>query len=145
MSFDEGLVLGMLLGGGTGGFNGSLRAVIDDETGVIKIVVGEIVESENTDVEITDETTDEEQLPEEAYTDYEYTYASTTYVKEITTTSTVGDTSTTATETFEQGIITELYNASGDLLMRCDYDEETGEILGFYDGDDIPIYTEEWR
>lgn len=127
---------------GTGAHNGSLRAVLDNETGEIKIVVGEIPEGET--VTTTDETTDEE-TPKEQYTDYEYDYTAVVYTEEIKTESTVGDTTTTTTETFEQRIITELYNANGDLIMYCDYDEDTGEILGFYDGDDIPIYITEWR
>lgn len=116
---------------GTAGaaYNGSLRAVIDDETGSINIVVGE-----------TSEDTTEEQ-----YTDYNYSYTAVTYVDEIETVSNSGDTTTATIETFEQRIITELYNDSGELIMRTDYDSETGKIKGFYDGDDIPIYIVEWR
>lgn len=114
---------------GTVAHNGSLRAVIDNETGEITIVVGE-----------TPEGADEEQ-----YTDYSYSYTVVDRTETVETESTVGDTTTTTTETFEQSIITKLYNANGDLIMRCDYDEDTGEILGFYDGNDAPIYIEEWR
>lgn len=115
---------------GTGAaYNGSLRAVIDNETSEITIVVGE-----------TPEDSDEEQ-----YTDYSYSYTAIDRSEEIKTESTVDGETTTTVETFEQRIITELYNAAGKLIMRTDYDSDTGEIKGFYDANDVPIYIEEWR
>lgn len=133
MSFDEGFILGLGLGrrqSGTGAaYNGSFRAVIDDDTGAISIVVGEIPEG----------------YTEEQYTDYTYSYAAVDFSDSITTQTTSGDTTVTTVETFNQRIITELHNAAGQLIMRTDYDPGTGEIKGFYDGDDVPIYLAEWR
>lgn len=137
MSFDAGLALGLLLGGNSGQiinqFNGNLRAVIDS-SGNITIVIGEIPENEETEI----------------HTDFKYNYSAFLYTKEIKTkTTTISAdgtvTITESTQTFEQLIITELYDGNGKLLMRTDFDAETGKIYGFYDGDDVPIYTAEWR
>lgn len=122
--FEHGVGVGMLLAAQQGGNAGKLRGVIDDNVGVMKVV------TENNG----------------AYTDGVYTYMLTEYSKEITTQHTSGDTTTTTTEKFTQRIITHVYNnADGKLIMRTDYDETTGVINGYYDGDDLPIYLEEWR
>lgn len=126
-----------LFSSGTGGgeFNGTLRAVIDDDTGAIVIVVG--VLQENTD-------TDEDEQ-KELYSDFDYVYNAVEYSDTITTESTSGDTTTTTTQIFDKRIITELYNAEGKLLMYADYDKKTGKVKGYYDADDMPIYLAEWR
>ena len=120
-----------MLDPGGGDFNGSFRAIIDSG-GNIDIVVGEIPEG----------------AKDEQYTDYNYTYSAQDFSEEITTetTTTSGDTTTTTkhTETFSKRIITELYDASGTLIMRADIDDK-GNINGYYDGNDMPIYLTEWR
>ena len=136
--FEHGIAVGMLFGSKKGGetvnqFNGNLRAVIDS-SGNITIVIGEIPEDEETEI----------------HTDFKYRYSAFVYTKEIKskTTTVSGDGTVTTIETvqtFSQLIITELYDANGKLLMRTDCDIETGKIYGFYDGDDVPIYTTEWR
>ena len=135
MSFDDGFMLGMLLGGGTkgGDYNGNLRAVIDDGASNITIVVGEVPDDEE----------------DEQYTDYNYAYIAEDFSDSVTTQSTTTDdegteTVTTSSETFTKRIVKELYNASGALIMRADVASD-GSINGYYDGDDLPIYLTEWR
>ena len=68
-----------------------------------------------------------------------YTYFD--YSETITTTTTVGDTTTENTVTFTKRIITELTNADTEkLLLKTLYDESTGEISGYVDGNENSIY-----
>lgn len=129
MSFDDGLMLGLLLGGGTSPgpitANGYLRAVIDDNTSTITIVVSDTAD--------------------EAYADYLYHYEYVIYSEEIVTQSTIGETTTTTTRNFSKRIVTKVSDDSGAVLLVTDYDAETGEILGYTDGEDRQVYTAEWR
>ena len=109
---------------GTGVANGYLRAVIDDNTSAINIVVSD--------------TTDE------AYADYLYSYEFVIYSEDIVTVSTVGETTTTS-QSFSKRIVTKVSDCSGAVLLVTDYNAETGEILGYTDGEDKQVYTAEWR
>lgn len=115
--------------GGTMAYNGNFRAVIDNNSGAITIVVGEIPEG----------------MEEEQYSDYNYSYSAVDWSDKIVTETTTSEGSLKTTQTFSKTIITELYNGCGELIMRTDYDEETGVIKGYYDGDGNQIYLEEWR
>lgn len=115
--------------GGTIAYNGNFRAVIDNNSGEITIVVGEIPES----------------MEEEQYTDYSYNYTAVDWSDEIVTETTTSEGSIKTTQTFEKRIVTELYNALGELIMYADYNADTGEVKGYYDGDGLPIHLAEWR
>lgn len=110
---------------GTGVANGYLRAVLDDESGAINIVVSDTAD--------------------EAYADYLYSYEYVIYSEDIVTVSTVEETTTTTTQSFEKRIVTKVSDSSGAVLLVTDYDAETGEILGYTDGEDRQVYTAEWR
>ena len=115
---------------GTGAtYNGNFRAVIDDNSGAITIVVGEIPE----------------EYEEEQYTDYSYSYTAVKWSDEIVTETTTPEGSIKTTQTFEKRSVTELYNGLGELIMYTDYNADTGEVKGYYDGDGLPIHLAEWR
>ena len=133
--FETGIAVGMLFGGKTGGnqSNGNLRAIIDND-GTLNVVIAETPENAETEV----------------YSDFNYTYTTATFVKEIKMSSTSvnsdgSSTTVTKTQRFEQLMITELYDSNGNMIMWADCDIETGEIYGFYDINDEPIYINEWR
>lgn len=125
LGYNDGLGQG---GGAT--YNGYLRAVLDNKSGQLNIIVGEIPEKET----------------EEQYADNYYTYTAVEFSKDIETKKANPDgTSTTRTQTFKKTIITQLINSIGQVVMHTDYDSDTGIIKGIYDKNDIPIYLEEWR
>lgn len=115
--------------GTEGVYNGLLRAVIDDKSGLIKIVIGETTENE-----------EEEQHTEQLYN---YTYVD--FTEEIVTESTVGETTTTTIQSFSKRVVTEISDSYGNVIMRTDYDAETGDVFGYYDKTGKQIYLAEWR
>lgn len=119
---------GLGKGGGTV-YNGLLRAVLDDKSGLIKIVIGETPENEE----------------EEQHTEQLYNYTFVDFTEEIVTESTVGETTTTTTQSFSKRVVTEISDSYGNVIMRTDYDDKTGEVFGYYDKTGKQIYLAEWR
>lgn len=108
---------------GTVAANVSFRAVLDDNAGLLKIIVQE----------------------NEKYADYEFAYETFDFSDSITTKTTNGDTTTTTTRTFSKRIVTSLTDNSGAVLLLTEYDTDNGEILGYTDGSGEVVYTSEWR
>lgn len=108
---------------GTGAANGSFRAVLDNNAGLLKIIVQE----------------------GEKYADYEFAYETFDFSDSITTKTTSGDAVTTTTRKFSKRIITSLTDSSGAVLLLTEYDADSGEILGHTDGSGEVVYTSEWR
>lgn len=111
-----------LFGQGTGAITGDFRAVIDDDVAIVQIV-----------------------LEKDGYSDNTYGYSFDVWSDEIKTETTVGETTTTTTQTFEKRIITQLFNSDGELLLGTEYNSDTGEITRYYDGTDTDIHLAEWR
>ena len=119
-----------LFSSGTGAaYNGNFRAVIDDDSGAITIVVGE----------------NPEDMEEEQYSDYSYSYTAVEWSDKIVTNTETAEGTVTTTQNFSKTVITELYNANGKLIMRADYNADTGVVNGYYDGDGVQIHLAEWR
>lgn len=112
-----------LFGQGTGAANGSFRAVLDNNAGLLKIIVQE----------------------GEKYADHEFAYETFDFSDSITTKVTSGDTVTTTTRKFSKRIITTLTDSSGAVLLLTEYNADNGETLGYTDGSGEVVYTSEWR
>lgn len=126
MSFDDGFILGLGIGrklGGGATAKGSFRAVLDDNAGLLKIIVQE----------------------GEKYADHEFAYETFDFSDSITTKTTSGDTTTTTTRKFSKRIITSLTDSSGVVLLMTEYNADNGEIIGYTDGSGEVVYTSEWR
>ena len=116
MSFDEGLMVGMMLGGKRGDET-AISGVIYTGSNYLKIVTKkDSVDTDNI-----------------FYLDIK------PFTKAVTTTATKtasdGTTTTeTSTRTWSKNIITAIYNSDNDLLYRCDTDSD-GAMTALYDGD----------
>ena len=134
MSFDAGLMIGLMLGrkGGSGGQYlsdmGDLKGIIDDGISALSVIL-----------------TDNAETP--TLSTYDYTYAAKNISQNITTQSsnTGSDgTTTTATKTqsFNKMLIDKLYNASGKLILQAVYSNEAKGTVDYYldaDGRKISI------
>lgn len=118
MSFDDGLIVGLMLGGGEqgGGGDGKLRGLSDGGTENLTVTIDE-----------KDDTGTEQSIP------YQYKYEQTVFKKELKYTKKTGDTVTEHKQTFTKTVITALYDIDETLIMRAEYDDE-GNVLGYYDG-----------
>lgn len=118
MGFDDGLILGLLLGENGGGSAGKLRGLSDGGTENLTVTTDE-----------KDGTGTEQSVP------YQYKYERTVFKKELKFKKTTGDTVTEHTQTFSKSVITALYDIDGTPVMRAECDGE-GNVLGYYDGED---------
>lgn len=105
------------------GANGAFRAVFDDNSGNLTIVVQE----------------------GNKYADYLFGYEYTDYSDEITTQTVVGEETVKTTRSFSKRIVTSLLDASGAVLLVTDYNADNGVILGYTDGSGDVVYTADWR
>lgn len=111
-----------LIDGGTGGSGGVLRAVIDNDSSSLIIAAGDAQENESHSI-------------------YNYTYETSEISDEIKMKITSGSVTTTKTKKFSAKLISKLYNSSGELIMRADFNSK-GKATGFYDKDNTKIHIE---
>ena len=138
MDFNTGVVVGICIARGKKGGGGkptpylsdmgTLKAVIDDGTANLSIV-------------LTDNGNNDGGTP--ILTEYPYTYSAKLLSESVTTSATVGDTTTTNTKTFSKYVIDKLYNASGKLIMQAVYtDEAKGVVSHYLDEDGSKIFID---
>lgn len=138
MSFDDGFMLGLSLGGGGStpepylSDEGTLKAVIDDDSSNLAIVL-----TDNGDND----------TGEQKFTVYQYTYAAKEISGSVTTksTTTSGETTTTTTKTksWSRYLIDKLYNKSGKVIMQAVYaDESKGKVSHYLDENGRKIYLD---
>lgn len=122
MSFDDGFILGLSLGGG-GSVSGNLRAVIDDDAGTLKIISF---------------------TGNEDYNDCIYSLETADYSKTITTHYTSGETTITRAKTFSRKIIKKITNSNNVVILTVDVDN-MGRPTAYHDAENVEIHTSEWR
>lgn len=136
MSFDDGFVLGFMAGRkkGSGGGEylsdmGTLKAVIDDGTANLSII-------------LTDNGDNDSGEP--ILTDYAYTYSAKEISDKVETTTTGADgTVTKYTKSWTKYLIDKLYNANGKMIMQAVYsDEEKGIVSHYLDEDGNKIFID---
>lgn len=120
-----GYALGYNDGLGQGGASngGDLRAIFDDNSGILTIVVQD----------------------GEKYVDYQFGYEVFDFSDEITTQTVVGEETVKTTKSFTKRIVTSLFDDSGVVLLVTDYNADNGVILGYTDGSGEAVHTAEWR
>ena len=133
MSFDDGFILGLSLGGGGGepvpylSDMGTLKAIVDDSAANLSII-------------LTDNGDNDSGEP--MLSEYQYTYSAKMISESVTTSATVGDVTTTNTKSFSKYIIDKLYNAKGKCIMQAVYSDESKGVVSHYldeDGNKIFI------
>ena len=136
MDFNTGVIVGICIARGKKGGGtptpylsdiGTLKAVIDDGTANLSVV-------------LTDNGDNDSGTP--ILTEYPYTYTAKTISDSVTTSATVGDTTTTNTKTFSKYVIDKLYNAAGKCIMQAVYSDEAKGVVSHYldeDGNKIFI------
>ncbi|MGN1119381.1 MAG: hypothetical protein ACI4Q4_03415 [Oscillospiraceae bacterium] len=122
MSFDDGFILGLSLGGGgSGGTVGKLKAIVDDG-------------ATNLSVILTDNST---------LAEYAYTYIAKTITASVTTSVTAGETTTTSTKSWSKYLIDKLYDVSGELVAQAVYSDEANGVVSHYiDSNNNIIYID---
>lgn len=135
MSFDDGFILGLSLGGGGGeptpylSDMGTLKAVVDDGSANLSIIL-----TDNGD----------NVSGEPILTEYPYTYSAKLISDSVTTSTKSPDgTITTNTKSWSKYLIDKLYNASGKVIMQAVYSDETKGVVSHYlDKDGNKIYLD---
>lgn len=120
-----GYALGYNDGLGQGGASngGDFRAIFDDNSGILTIVVQD----------------------GEKYADYQFGYEVFDFSDEITTQTVVGEETVKTTRNFTKRIVTSLFDDSGVVLLATNYNADSGVILGYTDGSGEVVHTAEWR
>lgn len=133
MSFDDGLMVGLMLGGGSGGSGdttaGKLRRVADSSGAPLAITA-----------ETTDSSTGE--LISETAT---FTYVKQTFSDSVTTTSTGADgTSVSATSSFSADVIAVLRNSANATILAAVFadGDTTGKVDHYTDFCGDTVYYE---
>lgn len=128
MSFDDGFILGLSLGGGGGepmpylSDMGTLKAVIDDGAANLSVV-------------LTDNGDNDTGTP--ILTEYPYTYSAKLLSESVTTSTKSADgTVTTNTKSWSKYLIDKLYNAKGKCIMQAVYSDEAKGVVSHYLNED---------
>ena len=133
MSFDDGFILGLSLGGGGGeptpylSDMGTLKAVVDDGAANLSII-------------LTDNGDNDSGTP--VLTEYLYTYSAKLISESVTTSTTTEDTTTKNTKSWSKYLIDKLYDVSGKCIMQAVYSDEAKGVVSHYldeDGNKIFI------
>lgn len=136
MSFDDGFILGLSLGGGGGGEPtpylsdmGTLKAVIDDGAANLSVV-------------LTDNGDNDSGAP--ILSEYPYTYSAKLLSESVTTSTKSADgTVTTNTKSWSKYLIDKLYSISGKCILTAVYSDESKGIVSHYlDADGNKIYLD---
>lgn len=107
---------------------GTLKAVIDDGAANLSII-------------LTDNGDNDSGEP--ILSEYPYTYSAKLITESVTTSATVGDTTTTSTKSWSKYLIDKLYNAKGKCIMQAVYsDEAKGVVSHYLDEDGNKIYID---